>query len=408
MQADVIPLFTGALILLASLISLRLSLSVAIIELIIGALAGNLGILQTEDWMIFIATFGGIILTFLAGTEIDTKLMQEKFKESFLIGTMSFAAPFIGVFLFTYYLAGWSLSASLIAGTALSTTSLAVVYSVLVETGLSKTHVGKILMASTFFTDMGTAIALSLLFIKPTIYTAVFIAVSLIVIYLAVKFSHYVFDNPLLKNKVIEPEIKYLFLLLLIFMYFANLGDGQAVLPAFILGLLMSRHFVETSETKEVRNRLRTVAYAVITPIFFVVGGMKISVPLIIGAFGIFIILFAIKIITKFFGVFFLAKKYIPGGSMYTTLLMSTGLTFGTIASVFGFTAGYIDDVQYSVLVGVVVASAVIPTYIAQKWFRPIHSEDIIDFNGGFNGKPEIMTQENAQVVLMSEPSQKK
>lgn len=408
MQADVIPLFTGALILLASLISLRLSLSVAIIELIIGALAGNLGILQTEDWMIFIATFGGIILTFLAGTEIDTKLMQEKFKESFLIGTMSFAAPFIGVFLFTYYLAGWSLSASLIAGTALSTTSLAVVYSVLVETGLSKTHVGKILMASTFFTDMGTAIALSLLFIKPTIYTAVFIAVSLIVIYLAVKFSHYVFDNPLLKNKVIEPEIKYLFLLLLIFMYFANLGDGQAVLPAFILGLLMSRHFVETSETKEVRNRLRTVAYAVITPIFFVVGGMKISVPLIIGAFGIFIILFAIKIITKFFGVFFLAKKYIPGGSMYTTLLMSTGLTFGTIASVFGFTAGYIDDVQYSVLVGVVVASAVIPTYIAQKWFRPIHSEDIIDFNGGFNGKPEIMTQESAQVVLMSEPSQKK
>lgn len=408
MQADVIPLFTGALILLASLISLRLSLSVAIIELIIGALAGNLGILQTEDWMTFIATFGGIILTFLAGTEIDTKLMREKFKESFLIGAMSFVAPFIGVFLFTYYLAGWSLSASLIAGTALSTTSLAVVYSVLVETGLSKTQVGKILMASTFFTDMGTAIALSLLFIKPTVYTAIFIAVSLIVIYLAVKFSHYIFHNPLLKNKVIEPEIKYLFLLLLIFMYFANLGDGQAVLPAFILGLLMSRHFVETSETKEVRNRLRTVAYAVITPIFFVVGGMKISVPLIIGAFGIFIILFAIKIIMKFVGVFFLAKKYIPGGSMYTTLLMSTGLTFGTIASVFGLTAGYIDDIQYSVLVGVVVASAVIPTYIAQKWFRPIHSEDILDFNGGFNGKTEIMTQEGAQIVLTSEISQEK
>lgn len=283
-------------------------------------------------------------------------------------------------------MAGWSFSASLIAGTALSTTSLAVVYSVLVETGLSKTQVGKILMASTFFTDIGTAIALSVLFTKPTIYTSVFIVVLLIVIYLAVKFSHHVFHNPLLKNKVIEPEIKYLFLLLLIFMYFANLGDGQAVLPAFILGLFMSRHFVETSETKEVRNRLRTVSYAVITPIFFVVGGLKISVPLIMGAFGIFVTLFAIKIITKFIGVFFLAKKYIPDGSMYTTLLMSTGLTFGTIASVFGFTAGYIDKVQYSVLVGVVVASAIIPTYVAQKWYRPIQSEDILDINGGFNG----------------------
>lgn len=408
MQADAIPLITGALILLASFISLRIGLSVAIIELIIGALAGNLGILQTEDWMTFIATFGGIILTFLAGTEIDTKLMREKFKESFLIGAMSFVAPFIGVFLFTYYLAGWNLSASLIAGTALSTTSLAVVYSVLVETGLSRTQIGKILMASTFFTDMGTAIALSIMFIKPTVYTAVFIVVSLIVIYLAVKFSHHVFHNPLLKNKVIEPEIKYLFLLLLIFVYFANLGEGQAVLPAFVLGLLMSRHFVETSETKEVRNRLRTVAYAVITPIFFIVGGMKISVPLIVGAFGIFVILFAIKIIMKFVGVFFLAKKYIPGGSMYTTLLMSTGLTFGTIASVFGLTAGYIDNVQYSVLVGVVIASAVIPTYIAQKWFKPVHSEDILDLNGSFNGKPEIMTQESAYQVLISEPCQKK
>jgi Kef-type K+ transport system membrane component KefB len=381
-----IPLIIGALILIASFISLKLGLSVAIIELVIGALASNLGLIRTEEWMTFIASFGGILLTFLAGTEIDTELMREKFKESFLIGAMSFLAPFIGVFLFTYFIAGWAMSASLIAGTALSTTSLAVVYSVLVETGLSKTQVGKLLMASTFFTDIGTAIALSVLFLKPTIYTSVFIVVSLIVIYLAVKFSHHIFHNPLLKNKVIEPEIKYLFLLLLIFMYFANLGDGQAVLPAFVLGLFMSRHFVETSETKDVRNRLRTVSYAVITPIFFILGGMRISFPLIISAFGIFIILFAIKFIMKFIGVFFLAKKYIPGGSMYTTLLMSTGLTFGTISSVFGLTAGYINNVQYSVLIGVVVASAVIPTYVAQKWFKPVHSEDILDMNGSFNG----------------------
>lgn len=389
MQADIVPLIAGALILLASLVSLRLGLSVAIIELIIGALAGNLGVLHAEPWMAYIATLGGIVLTFLAGTEVDTVLMREKFKESFLIGLMSFLAPFIGVFLFTYFIAGWGLSASLIAGTALSTTSLAVVYSVLVETGLSGTRIGKILMAATFFTDMGTALALSLLFIQPTVYTAMFIVVSLVVIYLAVKFSHLVFDNPLLKNKVIEPEIKYLFLLLLIFMYFANLGNGQAVLPAFILGLLMSRHFAETAQTNEVRNRFRTVAYAIITPVFFMVGGMNVSVTLILGAFGIFIILFGIKIATKFLGVFFLAKKYIPDGSMYTTLLMSTGLTFGTIASTFGFSAGYIDNTQYSVLIGVVVSSAILPTFVAQKWFRPVHSEDIVDINddAGINGQ---------------------
>lgn len=264
-------------------------------------------------------------------------------------------------------------------GTALSTTSLAVVYSVLVETNLSKTEIGKLLMASTFITDMVTAIALSILFITPNIYTILFLGISLIVIVFAVKFSHIVFDNPRLKNKVVEPEIKYLFVLLFIFMYFANLGNGQAVLPAFLLGLLMSKHFTETSETKEVRNRPRTVTYAVITPVLFIVGSMNMSLPVIISSIGLFIMLFAIKIISKFIGVYFLADRYIPHGSIYTTILMSTGLTFGTIASVFGLTYGYINTVQYSVLIGVVVASAVIPTFIAQKWFMPVHSEDIVD-----------------------------
>jgi Kef-type K+ transport system membrane component KefB len=380
MQADVIPLIVGLIILLASLISLWLGLSVAIIEITLGAIAGNLG-MRTEEWMLYLATFGGILLTFLAGTEIDMRLMKEKFKVSFLIGSFSFFMPFIGVFLFAYYLSGWSINSALIAGIALSTTSLAVVYAVLVETGLNRTELGKVLMASTFITDMGTALALSIVFLEPTWYTALFVLVAVLVIVLAVNFSHRVFENPKLKNKVIEPEIKYIFLLLLIFIYFANLGEGHAVLPAFLLGLLMSSHFSETSQTKELRNRLRTVAYAVITPLFFIVGGLRISLPLIYSAFGLFVILFFLKMVTKFAGVYFFAKRYLPHGEVYTTLLMSTGLTFGTISSVFGLNAGYIDQVQYSVLVGVVVASAVIPTFIAQKWFMPVHSEDILDIN---------------------------
>ena len=385
MNADVIPLVVGGLVFLSSLISLKLGLSVAIIEILLGAAAGNLG-LHPEEWMTYMAGFGGIILTFLAGTEIDTRLMKEKFKASFLIGMLSFLLPFAAVFLYTYFVAGWTYKASMIAGTALSTTSLAVVYSVLVETGLSNTAIGKLLMASTFITDMGTALALSVLFVKPTLYTLIFISVSLNVIYLADKLSRHVFTNPLFRNKVIEPEIKYVFLLLLAFMFFANLGEGHAVLPAFLLGLLMSGHFKEAAESRVVRNRLRTVAYAVITPIFFIVGGMKISLPLIATALGLFLILFMLKISAKFLGVFFLAKRFIPQGRIYTTLLMSTGLTFGTIASVFGLNSGFINQVQYSVLVGVVIASAVIPTFVAQRWFRPVHSEDIVEAESA-NGK---------------------
>lgn len=387
MRADII-LLTGILVFISSLISLRVGLSVAIIEILPGVIAGNSGI-QPDDWMLYLASFGGILLTFLAGTEIDTELMKDKFKESFLIGTFSFLIPFVSVFLYTYFIEGWNVSSSLIAGTALSETSIAVVYSVLVETGLSRTDIGKFIMASTFMTDMGTAIALSILFVKPTLYTAIFIFVSLCVIYLAGKFSHYVFHNPKLKNKVIEPEIKYIFLLLFMFMFFANIGNGQAVLPAFVLGLVMSKHFKETTNTKEVRNRLRTVAYAVITPIFFIVAGLRVSLPMIISASEVFAAILIIKQLGKFIGVYFLAKKYIPEGNIYTTLLMSTGLSFGLVASLFGVQSGLIDQVQYSILTGVLVASAVIPTFIAQKWFMPVHSEDLVEINNGDNGNSQ-------------------
>jgi Kef-type K+ transport system membrane component KefB len=378
MHADTVPVIVGIMVFAASLVSLKLGISVAIIEILLGTLAGNLG-MKPEAWMTYVAGLGGIVLTFLAGTEIDMHLFRSRFKESFLIGFFSFLIPFIGAFLYAFYLAGWTLKASLIAGVALSTTSLAVVYSVLVETGLSKSEIGKLLMAATFITDMGTALALSLLFMKPSVYTLAFIAGSIVLIFLATKFSHIIFHHPGLKNKVIEPEIKYLFMLIFMLVYFANLGDGQAVLPAFVLGLLMSGHFSETTGTHELRNRLRTVAYAVITPLFFIVGGMKVSLSMIWVSFGLFAVLFAVKIIAKFIGVYFLARRYIPNGSMYTTLLMSTGLTFGTISSLFGLNAGILTQPQYSILVGVVVASAVIPTFIAQKWFLPVHSEDLIE-----------------------------
>jgi Kef-type K+ transport system membrane component KefB len=373
-QANVLILII--VILLSSLISLRLGLAIAIIELLLGAIFGNLGILQAADWMTILATFGGILLTFMAGTEIDTQVMREKYKESFLIGFLSFLVPFIGVSLFTYFIAGWNTQAALIAGIALSTTSLAVVYSVLLETNLPDANLAKTLLAATFVTDMTTVIVLSILFLKPDLYTLLFVIISVVIVVIAAKYSERIFNHEKLKNKVIEPEIKYIFLILVIFMYFAAIGNGEAVLPAFILGLLMSK---QLAKVKNLMVRLRTVAYAVITPVFFIVGGLKISFSLILASLGLFIILFGLKLVTKFIGVYFLANRYIPNGSMYFTLLMSTGLTFGTIASLFGLNAGYIDQVQYSVLIGVVVSSAIIPTFVATKWFLPRHSEDITE-----------------------------
>ena len=131
---------------------------------------------------------------------------------------------------------------------------------------------------------MSTVIVLSILFLKPDLYTLLFVVISIIVIILASKYSDRIFNHEKLKNKVIEPEIKYVFLLLVIFMFFAAIGNSEAVLPAFILGLLMSK---QLAKVKDLMVRLRTVSYAVITPIFFIVGGLKISFSLILASLGL-------------------------------------------------------------------------------------------------------------------------
>jgi Kef-type K+ transport system membrane component KefB len=163
-----VAMVLGVVVLAASMISVELGLSIAVIEIVLGIAAGNLLHLSAPEWLGFLASFGSIVLTFLAGAEVDPTLMRDKLKQSVLLGGLSFALPFAGALLFARYVVGWDWRAAEIAGAAMSTTSLAVVYAVLVETGLNRTDIGKAIMAATFITDLGTATALTILFVKPT------------------------------------------------------------------------------------------------------------------------------------------------------------------------------------------------------------------------------------------------
>ncbi len=356
MENLLIAVIAGLLVLLASVASVELGVSVALIEISLGVVAGNFLGLTSPPWMDFLAAFGSILLTFLAGAEVDARVMQEKLKESVLIGGLSFAAPFVGAWLFCAWVLGWSTPAAQIAGVALSTTSLAVVYTVLVETGLTLTPIGKLIMASTFVTDFGTALALALLFIRPTWWLVPFLGVSVLVIWAMVALQPWFFAR--YGERVIEPEIKGAVAALLVLMFFADKAQSHAVLPAFVLGLAVARIF---HEHPELTRRFRVVAFALLTPFFFLKGGMNVSLKLVWANLGLLGLLFTVKQVTKIAGVYPLAKRWVPVNAMFTTLLMSTGLTFGTISSLYGLNAGILDRAQFSVLVTVVVASAVIP-----------------------------------------------
>jgi Kef-type K+ transport system membrane component KefB len=352
--------------LLASIVSVEFGVSIAIVEIVLGVAAANFFGLETAPWVDFLAAFGSIVLTFLAGAEVDTALLRAEFKGSLLVGGVSFLAPFVAALLFTHYAAGWSWKAAEIAGVALSTTSLAVVYAVLVETGLNRRRLGKLLMSATFVTDFGTALALSLLFIKPTAWIVVFVGVSAFMIWLLPKASPWFFRR--YGDRVIEPEVKLVFFLLFLLMALGRLSASHAVLPAFLLGLAASRLYAEHDLE---RQRLRVVAFAFLTPVFFIRSGMNVSLAALGANLGLLAALFGVKLVAKIGSVLPLARGFVGKDSIFFTLLMSTGLTFGTISSLYGYQAGIIDKAQFSLLVTVVVASAVIPTLVAQRWFRP-------------------------------------
>ena len=365
------PVELGAIlagaVLLASMVSVELGVSVALVELALGVALGNTFHLDPNaSWLAFIASFASVVLTFLAGAEVDPDDFRERFGASVAIGVVSFAGPFVVATLVALGPLGWTTKASLIAGTALSTTSLAVVYAVLVETGLNTIRIGKLIMSACFVTDMCTVIALSLIFIKPTVWFPVFLVVSVAVIVLLPKLSPWFFGR--YGDRVIEPEIKIVFAILLALMVLGDEANSQAVLPAFVLGLVMSRHY---QRHKEEQRRLRVVAFAFLTPFFFLRGGLNVSLAAVFANLPVLGVLVAAKMLPKLGMIYPLARRHASPNATFTTLLMSTGLTFGTISALYGLTAHIINRTQFSLLVTVVVLSAIIPTAIAQTWFSP-------------------------------------
>jgi Kef-type K+ transport system membrane component KefB len=355
----------------ASLISIRTGISVALTEIIVGVVAGNfIPHFQSNTWIEFLAGFGSVLLTFLAGAEIDPASFRKHFKASLALGTVGFFAPAIGVFALAFWGVHWNLQAAEIGGIALSTTSVAVVYAVMVETGLNRTEIGKLILAACFVNDLGTVLALGIIFANYNIWLVLFTVVTIALLAVLPKLTTFVMRT--VGGRVSEPEIKFLFLVLFGLGGLAYAAQSEAVLPAYLVGLVVAGAFVHN---RVVMDRMRAISFALLTPFYFLKAGSLVSLPVLITATGAGLIglFFLAKMVTKIVGIRPTTVALKMGGrvSNYTTLLMCTGLTFGTISSLFGYTHHYIDRAQYTILVTVVILSAIVPTFFAQAFFRP-------------------------------------
>jgi Kef-type K+ transport system membrane component KefB len=238
----------------------------------------------------------------------------------------------------------------------------------MVETGYNRTELGKIILAACFINDIGTVLALGLVFANYNLYLLIFAVGTIAVVAVLPRIVPWVFAR--IGGRASEPEIKFLFLVLFALGGLANLGKSEAVLPAYLVGMALAPFFMGQ---RELQLRLRAICFAFLTPFYFLKAGSLIEVNALIAGAGLIGLFLGMKMVTKFVGILPLTRyfKFDKREGMYTTLMMSTGLTFGSISALFGLTNHIIDQTQYTILLTAVIGSAVVPTLIAQLWFHP-------------------------------------
>jgi len=238
----------------------------------------------------------------------------------------------------------------------------------MVETGFNRTEIGKVILAACFINDIGTVLALGILFANYNLFLVLFAVVTALAMWLLPKFVPWYFSK--VGNRISEPETKFILLILFFLGWLSNMAKSEAVLPAYLIGMVLAPFFLKE---RVLAQRMRVIAFTLLTPFYFLKAGSLVKFGTVISAIGLIAVFLAVKMLTKFVGIWPLTKKFRfeRREGTYTTFMMSTGLTFGSISALFGLNNGIINQDQYTILVTAVIGSAVVPTLIAQRWFQP-------------------------------------
>jgi Kef-type K+ transport system membrane component KefB len=104
------------LALVATLLAIVFRISTALSEIVIGTVAqvvigafvGTAALGAKAPWITFLSGTGAIVLTFLAGAELDPEVFRSKLKEASILGVVAFVSPFLGCTALAYYGLHWS------------------------------------------------------------------------------------------------------------------------------------------------------------------------------------------------------------------------------------------------------------------------------------------------------------
>ncbi len=159
---------------------------------------------------------------------------------------------------------------------------------------MSKTKYGKTLLAACFVTDLGTVVALGLIFAPFTIKTLIFIVVGMVVFIILPWIAPRFFRK--YGERSSDLEVKYLLFFLFGLGALALWAESEAILPAYLIGMVLAG---TVGKDHVLVRRLRTVTFGLLTPVYFIRAGSLVSVSALLATPGILIVFLMSKVFSK-------------------------------------------------------------------------------------------------------------
>ncbi len=353
------------LIVVSGFVCLEFAFPVAIGEFIAGMIGGHFIDSSKVPWLKFFSYLGLLCLMFLAGFEVDIRVLKKNLARSLSIGLISFLAPYCLVILVALVL-DFSIKEALILATALSTTSLAMVYTILKGSNLITTDYGQVLLGSAMVVDIASMISLTLIFIEFTWINLLYILALITVLIFVDKFVTSIFKR--YKGNRFEFELKFLLLLFLGLGIVAEEAGFHAAIIAFIVGIIFSdieqQHIV-------IIEKLDTVVFGLLAPIFFFHAGSLIAFSeLTMTTLMLFFLFLLVAVISKFFGTYlsiYMLYKKDTVVAKYGGIIFNYRLSFGIVTGMYAYDMGLIDVQLLNIIFLIVAISSIVAVFLEKK-----------------------------------------
>jgi Kef-type K+ transport system membrane component KefB len=355
-------IFIPLLIVISGFICLEYSIPIAIGELIAGTIGGLILDPGEIPWVAFLSQLGLISLMFLAGFEIDVRTLQRNGLKSIVVGVLSFFIPFFLVYLLCSLFEMSSIS-SVLVGIGLSTTSLAIVFPILREKNFLEKESGQLLLASAMVVDIISMLMLSLVLYSFSIKSILLLAIMIAALFGIRKVVFPIFRR--YKGNRAEFELKFLLLVILAFSVLAHEAGMHEAAISFVLGVIFSEIDPEHSDIME---KLSSVVFSLLAPIFFFHAGTMIKFSKInISMLGLFVLFLLCSMVGKFLGTYAPLRLFAPEISQYGGILFNYRLSFGLVTAVYGLERNIFTHEIFNTLLLCVLFSSLVATYLEKK-----------------------------------------